>query len=86
MRRLRVTSSMKKQLAGLRDARTGGLLRGGVMQVPRILSCDDWEALASVQQDALLAASYEDRAAMAPEELREKEKGRCYHRPLPAGC
>ncbi len=53
---------MKKQLGDLRDARTGGLLHGGVMQVPRILSCDEWECRASVQQDALIAASSEDRA------------------------
>lgn len=32
------------------------------MRVPRILSCDEWEALATVQQDALIAASSEDRA------------------------
>jgi len=31
------------------------------MKVPAIKSCDEWEALASVQQDALIAASYEDR-------------------------
>ena len=62
MARLRVTASMRKQLMGYRDTRTGGLRRGGVMQVPRILSCDEWEALASGQQDALIAASYEDRA------------------------
>ena len=62
MARLRVTASMRKQLMGYRDTRTGGLRRGGVMQVPRILSCDEWEAVASGQQDALIAASYEDRA------------------------
>lgn len=62
MRTLRVTASMRKQLQGLRDTRTGALRRGGVMQVPRILSCDEWEALAAPQQDALIAASYEDRA------------------------
>lgn len=67
MRKLRVTASMKKQLADLRDRRTGGLLRGGVMHVPRILSCDEWETLASVQQDALMQASDEDRAR--PEEV-----------------
>lgn len=53
---------MKKALEGARDARTGRLLRGGVMHVPRILPCDEWEALASLQQDALIAASCEDRA------------------------
>lgn len=62
MRKLHVTASMKKLLAGARDTRTGRLRCGGVMQVPRILSCDQWEVLASVQQDALLAASNEDRA------------------------
>ncbi|MGB7739328.1 MAG: hypothetical protein WBM03_09455 [Steroidobacteraceae bacterium] len=62
MRKLRVTASMKKQLHGLRDTRTGGLRRGGVMHLARILSGDEWEALATVQQDALIAAAYEDRA------------------------
>lgn len=62
--RLRVTSTMKNQLATLRDVR-GNARRGGVMQVPRILSCDEWERLASVQQDALIAASAEDRAKPA---------------------
>ena len=52
---------MRKKLQAFRDTRTGGLRRGGVMLVPRILSCDEWEALATVQQDALIAASYEDR-------------------------
>ncbi|MFO1408240.1 MAG: hypothetical protein U1F08_12035 [Steroidobacteraceae bacterium] len=61
MRRLRVTASQKKQLAGLRDAK-GSMCRGGVMHLPRILPCEEWEALACVQQDALIAASYEDRA------------------------
>jgi hypothetical protein len=32
------------------------------MKVPRIMGLDEWEALASVQQDALIAASHEDRA------------------------
>lgn len=62
MARLRVSARMKKEIASLRDARTGALRRGGVMHVPRILSCDEWESSASVQQDALIAASYEDRA------------------------
>lgn len=66
MRKLRVSASMKKQLQGLRDARTGALQRGGVMHVPRILSCDEWEAQASVQQEALLAASSEDRERPEP--------------------
>lgn len=51
---------MKRQLADLRDAR-GNLRKGGVMRLPRILPHDEWEALASAQQDALIAASYEDR-------------------------
>lgn len=38
----------------------------GVMRVPRILSCEEFEALASVQQDALIAASWEDRAVPQP--------------------
>ncbi len=32
------------------------------MRVPRILPCEEWEAVASAQQDALIAASYEDRS------------------------
>jgi hypothetical protein len=52
---------MKRQLAEVRDAR-GNRRKGGVMVLPRILSFDAWQALASVQQDALIAASYEDRA------------------------
>lgn len=34
------------------------------MKVPAIKSCDEWETLASVQQDALIAASYEDRCVL----------------------
>lgn len=70
MRKVRVTASMKKEFAGLRDSK-GNLRRGGVLRVPRILPCDEWEALASVQQDALIAASAEDRykpeAVVTPE-------------------
>jgi hypothetical protein len=69
MRRLRVSASMRRQLADLRDAK-GNPRRGGVMHVPRILSCDEWETLARVQQDALIAASYEDRAQPGPIPLR----------------
>lgn len=58
MRRLRVTSSMQKQLV---DLRTRSTRMGGVMSVPRILGVDEWEAVASAQQDALIAASWEDR-------------------------
>ena len=47
MARLRVTATMKRQLADLRDAR-GNLHKGGVMHVPRILQLDEWEVLASV--------------------------------------
>lgn len=65
MRKLRVTATMKRQLADARDPK-GSARKGGVMHVPRILSCDDWEALASIQQDALIAASYEDRARPEP--------------------
>jgi len=65
MRKLRVTATMKRQLADLRDPK-GNARKGGVMRLPRILSCNDWEALASVQQDALIAASYEDRAKSEP--------------------
>ena len=69
MRRLRVTASMKRQLADLRDAK-GNPRRGGVMHLPRILSCDEWETLASLHQDALIAASYEDRAQSGTIRLR----------------
>ena len=62
--RLRITATMKNQLASLRDAR-GNKRRGGVMRVPPILSGDEWELLAAVQQDALIAASAEDRAKPA---------------------
>jgi hypothetical protein len=61
MARLRITATMKRQLADLRDPK-GKARKGGVMHVPKILSLDEWEAVASVQQDALIAASYEDRA------------------------
>lgn len=56
---------MRNQLDGLRDSR-GNAQRGGVMQVPAILSAEEWEKLASVQQDALIASSYEDRATREP--------------------
>lgn len=59
MRKVRVTASMKKEFAGLRDSR-GNLRRGGVMLVPRILSCDEWEAIAAPMQDKLIQDSYED--------------------------
>jgi hypothetical protein len=62
MGRLCVTSTMKRQLADLRDRR-GNVRKGGVMHAPRILGLKDWEALANVQQDALIDASYEDRRA-----------------------
>jgi hypothetical protein len=39
-----------------------GSRRGGVMMVPAILACNDWEAIASVSQDKLIADSYEDRS------------------------
>jgi hypothetical protein len=62
MRRLRVTASMQRQLASLRDERTGTSRLGGVMKLPRILPMEEWERLASAQQDFLIAASAEDRA------------------------
>lgn len=61
MARIRVTAAMKRQLISLRDAR-GKVRKGGVMRVPKMLSCDAWEALAAVQQDQLIADSQEDRA------------------------
>jgi hypothetical protein len=51
---------MKKRLSELRSSRSNSR-RGGIMKVPPILDCDTWEALASVQQDALIDASHEDR-------------------------
>lgn len=65
MRKLRVTASMKRELADLRDSK-GNVRRGGVMHAPKMLSFDEWEALASVQQDKLIAASEEDRAERDP--------------------
>lgn len=62
--RLRVTATMRRQLAGLRDER-GQVRKGGVMLVPPILSCDEWEALAAPMQDRLIAASHEDRELRA---------------------
>lgn len=70
--RLRVTATMKNQLASLRDVR-GSARRGGVMRVPPILSPDEWERLASVQQDALIAASAEDRVKPEPVGTDESE-------------
>ena len=66
MRKLRVSASQKRQLAELRDTRTGAMRRGGVMRVPRILSCDEWEALAEPMQAALMANSAEDRFKPEP--------------------
>lgn len=60
MRRLRVSATMRKQLVDLRDER-GKARRGGVMRVPAIMGVDEWEAIAAVSQDALIAASAEDR-------------------------
>lgn len=60
MRRPRVTSSMKRELADLRSARSNPR-RGGVMRVPVIMGPDEWEAAASASQDALITASWEDR-------------------------
>lgn len=60
MRRFRVTASMRKQLADVR-AMKHSARRGGVMRVPAILGVNEWEAIAAVQQDKLIAASWEDR-------------------------
>jgi hypothetical protein len=56
---------MKRQLAALRDSK-GNARKGGVMTVPKILGLDAWEALAAPMQDALIDASYEDRAMPEP--------------------
>lgn len=61
MRRPRVTAAMRKSLADLRSAQINPR-RGGIMKVPRIMDVDEWEAIAAVSQDALIQASYEDRA------------------------
>jgi hypothetical protein len=61
MARLRVTATMKKQLANLRDSK-GNVRKGGVMRVPKILNSDSWEALAAPMQDKLIEDSYEDRS------------------------
>lgn len=38
------------------------------MKVPRILSCDEWDALAAVQQDQLIRDSAEDRCVERTEQ------------------
>jgi hypothetical protein len=52
MRRLRVTATMKKQLA---DAKSGKA-RGGVFLIPRKKSLDEWEKEAIPAQQLLLAS------------------------------
>jgi hypothetical protein len=37
-----------------------------ILAWPRMLSCDEWEALASVHQDQLIASSHEDRGRPSP--------------------
>lgn len=61
MARLRVTATMRRQLADLRGER-GQVRKGGVMLVPPILPPDEWEAIAAPMQDKLIADSWEDRA------------------------
>jgi len=61
MRRIRVPSSLERIAKDMRSARSSGM-RGGVMVVPPIeTDLNAWEALASVQQDALIASAAEDR-------------------------
>lgn len=64
MRKLRVTATMRRQLADLRGER-GQVRKGGVMLVPPILPPDEWEAIAAPMQDKLIQDSYEDRAQRA---------------------
>ena len=64
MRRPGVTATMRRQLVDLRARRTTGRM-GGVMRVPAIMGVDEWEAVASFQQDQLIADSHEDRADRA---------------------
>lgn len=54
MRKLRVTASMRKRLADVRDAK-GNARRGGVMVIPRMKSVDEWEAQALTSQHKLIA-------------------------------
>jgi len=65
MARLRVTATMKRQLADLRDSKANAR-KGGVMRVPKILSLAEWEAIAAPIQDKLIEASSEDRARPEP--------------------
>lgn len=60
MRRARIPAVLQRMAKDMRDER-GNPRRGGVLHVPRILDCEAWEVLASVQQDALIAAASEDR-------------------------
>ena len=60
MRRIRVPSSLERMAKDMRNARDNGR-RGGVMIVPPIISCDEWEKLAAPHQDSLIAGSAEDR-------------------------
>jgi hypothetical protein len=79
MRRLRVTASLKKELANLRDER-GNKRRGGVMRIPKILPHDEWEAVAVVQQAQLIAASYEDRSLPAKPVVTGPDPSNVSHR------
>jgi hypothetical protein len=56
MRKLRVTASMRKRVASMRDSVSGSARRGGIMVIPRIAaSVDVWEAQALASQEKLVA-------------------------------
>lgn len=60
MARLRVPAAFYREIAELTTPR-GAVKRGGVMEVPRMLSLDDFEAKAAPYQDWLIASANEDR-------------------------
>lgn len=60
MAHLRVPAVIYREIAELTTPR-GAVKRGGIMQVPKQLRLDEWEALAGPYQDALIASATEDR-------------------------
>jgi hypothetical protein len=65
MRKPRVTAQMDRTKRDLRDPH-GKKRMPGVMVVPVMLSVDDWEATASVQQDKLREETAADAALYPP--------------------
>lgn len=80
MKRVRVTATMRKQAANMRNTR--GQRLGGVLIVPRPVSIEEWEAQAGLQQDALLAGMAADAAASPPPAQRRESIAAV---PAPAG-